>query len=177
MSTYTEGTFEYALEETARAVRARIKYQLQNEPEYYDDAAAAFEHGVGALYYVHRYYGRTTPLDIIDPDKITGLMLQKHYAYGRGALDVHGLQGILIRIDDKIGRFVSLIEQNWNPKDETLEDTIFDLYGYAILEIMYRDEMDLLPYEGELVENRMLDVIPPMVKLEALAKRANTPPF
>lgn len=162
-------TFEENIEHAANIVAEDLQRRLNNQPPWNPNSK-----GTEALYHVHRYYGKTSLLKTINPEKISATMIHKHYAYGKGSLDHHGLKGIEIRIDDKIGRIVNLIQTGWDPKDETVEDTIFDLYGYAVLEHLYRTRLHEAPYVGD---TERITQKPPMEQLQQLADRNSTDPF
>lgn len=63
---------------------------------------------------------------------------QKNADYGNNVdknIDEWGLSSLAIRLDDKLSRFKNLIKEGNSRQvsDETLEDTLLDLAGYAIL--------------------------------------------
>lgn len=58
----------------------------------------------------------------------------KHVSYGSRQLFLGGLDGIAIRMIDKCCRIVNLEAQpNIDNIGESIDDTVFDLFGYAIL--------------------------------------------
>lgn len=69
------------------------------------------------------------------------LFIQKNSDYGNSFEDFTFL-GIIVRLNDKINRLMSLTRNNINKvKDESVMDTINDLYNYSILSLMYRQEI------------------------------------
>jgi hypothetical protein len=79
--------------------------------------------------------------------------------------------GILVRFLDKVARICNMI--NWAPavKDETRHDTIADAHGYLHIldayltsqeeleeDIEYLRSMDLVPDEGEIMEEPTLEL-------------------
>lgn len=65
---------------------------------------------------------------------IKALLIKKHQDYGDQNLERFGLFGITVRMADKIARLENLQmkEVVGLVEDETIEDTIVDLAGYAI---------------------------------------------
>lgn len=59
------------------------------------------------------------------------LLLTKHNDYGTENLDKHGLYGIIVRMDDKLARLNNL-QKSEAMVDESIEDTLMDIAGYAI---------------------------------------------
>ena len=66
-------------------------------------------------------------------EKAAGILAAKGDDYGDDNLCRHGMKGIVVRIDDKIARLDNLIVNRENPAvDESIEDTLMDIAGYAI---------------------------------------------
>lgn len=64
------------------------------------------------------------------------VLIAKNHDYGNSVQDQfneYGLTSILIRLDDKMKRLKTLAKKEQQVKDETLEDTLQDLAGYAEL--------------------------------------------
>ena len=60
--------------------------------------------------------------------------LKKNQDYGNDNLDTFGKIGIMIRLQDKINRFINVSKNNINlVEDEILDDTIKDLINYSYL--------------------------------------------
>lgn len=69
------------------------------------------------------------------------LFIQKNSDYGNSFEDFTFL-GIIIRLNDKINRLLSLTCNDVNKvKDESVMDTINDLYNYTVISLMYREEI------------------------------------
>lgn len=69
---------------------------------------------------------------------LVATLKQKNADYGNNVdknIDEWGLSSLAIRLDDKLSRFKNLIKegQTRQVSDETIEDTLLDLAGYAIL--------------------------------------------
>lgn len=74
---------------------------------------------------------------------IVAMVLQKNQAYGSSALDpvrifakgLSPLDQIHVRLDDKLSR----LERGHDLPDESMADTIRDLVGYCVLELIARE--------------------------------------
>ena len=68
-------------------------------------------------------------------DGIKNLLIRKNHDYGNSfskQFEKYGLLSGIIRLDDKMSRLDSLI-QNKALVNESIEDTVADIAGYAIL--------------------------------------------
>lgn len=72
------------------------------------------------------------------------ILQEKNDAYGDSfskSLDEDGLLVLKIRLGDKFNRISSLIKRDeLKENDESLEDTLLDMAGYAILGLKYLKE-------------------------------------
>ena len=77
-------------------------------------------------------------------DYLADVLNQKNLAYGDSfskSLDEDGLLVLKIRLGDKFNRISSLIKRDeFKENDESLEDTLLDMAGYAILGLKYLKE-------------------------------------
>jgi hypothetical protein len=81
----------------------------------------------------------------------TGLELfkKKNADYG-DAFAKYGVIGVLMRIEDKIQRSMSITKNGVNlVNDESIRDTLIDLHNYAAMGIMLMDEPDVKPCISE----------------------------
>lgn len=62
--------------------------------------------------------------------EVNTMMSTRHKKYGPGNIAKHGPAGILVRMDDKFARLES---GQGNFDDETIENTLDDIIGYAII--------------------------------------------
>jgi hypothetical protein len=70
------------------------------------------------------------------------LFARKNADYG-DAFAKYGMIGVLMRIEDKIQRSMSITKKGVNlVNDEGLRDTLIDLHNYAAMAIMLNDEED-----------------------------------
>jgi|UniRef100_A0AB38ZM66 hypothetical protein len=68
------------------------------------------------------------------------LFIKKNADYG-DAFATYGIVGILVRIQDKIQRCLSLTKRSIQlVDDESLYDTLIDLHNYAAMGIMIKEE-------------------------------------
>lgn len=77
-------------------------------------------------------------------DHLAETLLEKNKAYGDSftkSVDRYGLSVIGVRLSDKYNRIEHLITNHeLKENDESLEDTLLDLAGYAILGLKYLEE-------------------------------------
>lgn len=113
--------------------------------DYSQHFAAGFNHKDG--YPQIRKSGdtpRRAPLDFDDEvriiyDELMSVLLKKHKDYGpKNIADAPGgaLNGLRVRIHDKIARINNLIDNNKSPEYESLEDSFKDLANYAIIALL-----------------------------------------
>jgi hypothetical protein len=79
-------------------------------------------------------------------DELMSVLLAKHRDYGpRNIADAPGgaLNGLRVRIHDKVARINNLIDKSREPKYESIEDSFKDLANYAIISLLVlRDKWD-----------------------------------
>lgn len=76
-------------------------------------------------------------------DRAAELLLSKHHDYGPANIsDAPGgpLNGLRVRIWDKIARINNLIDSNANPEHESLRDSFIDLANYSMIAVMVIDK-------------------------------------
>lgn len=82
---------------------------------------------------------RETQMETIQKEALE-LFKKKNTDYG-DAFATYGTIGIMVRITDKINRFVNIKNTSVSlVNDETLRDTLIDLHNYAAMAIMLLDE-------------------------------------
>lgn len=89
-------------------------------------------------------------------------LIKKNADYGNNVdknIDEWGLSSLAIRLDDKLSRFKNLIKNNRQVADETIEDTLLDLAGYAILGYRKIQEMNQNHPTTEVLDNEVADVV------------------
>ena len=70
---------------------------------------------------------------------------KKQRDYGSENIAKFGLNGLVIRIHDKIARLENLIKKDSNPSNESLQDTLLDIIGYSIIAIKWINGTFLFP--------------------------------
>jgi hypothetical protein len=69
-------------------------------------------------------------------DKVIGMLLAKNQDYGGASFDL-GLNGNMVHLWDKVKRYRTLVESQINrkkkPNFESIEDTLQDIIGYALI--------------------------------------------
>jgi len=86
--------------------------------------------------------------DLVAAD-ISDLIASKQNDYGKDNILGFGEQGIVVRLWDKIHRFKNLVWGNSRPKNESVEDTLNDIAGYAIIGLLLRKGWFELPMKEE----------------------------
>lgn len=82
-------------------------------------------------------------------DEVSKILIQKNKEYGSASFDL-GLNGNMVHLWDKIKRYRTLIEKKSEPSFESIEDTLKDIIGYAIIGLhIYRDARLEDKYHGE----------------------------
>ncbi|MET3658498.1 DUF1599 domain-containing protein [Sporosarcina psychrophila] len=76
-------------------------------------------------------------------DKVRDLLIRKNHDYGDSFAQQYakyGLQSALIRMDDKMRRLETLADGEQAQVAESIEDTLMDLAGYALLALVEASE-------------------------------------
>lgn len=79
-------------------------------------------------------------------DELMSLLLSKHRDYGpRNIADAPGgaINGLRVRMHDKLARINNLVDSKSEPEHESLEDSFKDMANYAIIGmLLLRDKWD-----------------------------------
>jgi len=68
-----------------------------------------------------------------------GQHVTKATAYGKDAVGRFGLYGVVVRMNDKMERLINLTTRQDVPSnDESIDDTLKDIAGYAIIALILR---------------------------------------
>jgi len=78
--------------------------------------------------------GRIVQMRTIQSEALE-LFIRKNHDYG-DAFNTHGLVGVLVRMQDKINRAMTISNNSIRVNDESLRDTLIDLHNYAAMAIM-----------------------------------------
>jgi hypothetical protein len=74
--------------------------------------------------------------------KAIDLLVKKHDDYGPDNIsDAPGgaLNGLSVRLHDKVARLNNLLSNHKKPKNETIEDTFIDILNYALIALLVLD--------------------------------------
>ena len=74
--------------------------------------------------------------------KAIDLLVQKHDDYGPDNIsDAPGgaLNGLSVRLHDKVARLNNLLSNHKKPKNETIQDTFIDILNYALIALLVLD--------------------------------------
>lgn len=131
------------------------KYNLANCEKYIPDEMK----DVADLIDAHKYENNNQTIDLREctpgllksdnpfkkyTDHLAETLQEKNKAYGDSfakSVDDYGLRVIGIRLSDKYNRIKHLVNNNeLKENDESLEDTLLDMAGYAILGLKYLEE-------------------------------------
>lgn len=77
------------------------------------------------------------------------LLCSKQRDYGHGNINAFGLYGVLVRMSDKVERYLNLRDKGVDPSNESLRDTFDDIVGYAVIATMLVNNSFNLPLESE----------------------------
>ena len=81
--------------------------------------------------------------------EMVDLLVSKQRDYGCGNINAFGLYGVLVRMSDKIERYLNLRAKDAAPENEALVDTFNDIVGYAVIATMLVKNTFNLPLESE----------------------------
>lgn len=84
-----------------------------------------------------------------DSGEMSTLLARKQHDYGHKNILKFGMQGVLVRLSDKIERLINLKTHKSEAKNESLLDTLRDIVGYCVVALMLNDET----FSLELGEN------------------------
>lgn len=92
--------------------------------------------------------------------ELTELLLKKHQDYGpKNIADAPGgpMNGLRVRMFDKMARLNNLVESGDTPNYESLEDTLIDLANYAIIGLLVQRGQWEGVNEGRILAPRVCD--------------------
>lgn len=80
-----------------------------------------------------------------DTEAMQTILTRKQHDYGHDNINAFGIIGVAVRISDKIARYKNLVTKSSNGLNESLEDTLVDMVGYAVIARMLEDGTFDLP--------------------------------
>lgn len=85
---------------------------------------------------------------------VHAVVCRKQRDYGHKNISRFGRQGLMVRLHDKVARLENLISASREPNNESIEDNVLDLVGYACIGMMWEKETFLLPcYDSTVAES------------------------
>jgi len=93
--------------------------------------------------------------EIETASSVLPLLRKKMEDYGYDNIDRFGLDGILVRLHDKIARLENLYGKGETGKNESLTDTHIDIIGYCIIGCMVVRDLWRLPLNDQFVHPSM----------------------
>jgi hypothetical protein len=88
------------------------------------------------------------------PEAVHAIVCRKQRDYGHTNISRFGRQGLMVRLHDKVARLENLFSSRATPNNESIEDNIIDLIGYACIAMMWEDKTFLLPcYTSTVAES------------------------
>ena len=96
----------------------------------------------------------------LERESVVETLIRKQRDYGHENIRRFGRDGLLIRCHDKVARLENLCGSDFEPNNESIEDTLLDIVGYSAIGSMWEHEKFLLPLApekkfGELLENSL----------------------
>jgi hypothetical protein len=83
-------------------------------------------------------------------------LIRKQRDYGPENIRRFGRQGLMVRMHDKVARLENLLLQldgGGKPQNESIQDNLLDVVGYAAIGIMWESMTFLLPLESPAQES------------------------
>ena len=84
----------------------------------------------------------------ISSEYVVQTLIRKQSDYGHENIRRFGRQGLMVRMHDKVARLENLLSSpdgGVKPNNESIEDNIMDVIGYAAIGIMWESRLFLLP--------------------------------
>ena len=87
---------------------------------------------------------RGEPFDIV---KVHATLISKQRDYGPENIRRFGRQGLMVRMHDKVARLENLlsVDGGGKPHNESIQDNLMDVVGYAAIGIMWESMTFLMP--------------------------------
>jgi len=79
--------------------------------------------------------------------EIASIVASKHRDYGPDNILIFKEEGLIVRLWDKLCRLKHLVWKKGNPQHESIEDSLIDIAGYAIIGLMLQRECFSYPLE------------------------------
>lgn len=82
-------------------------------------------------------------------DRVVDTLVSKQHDYGHSNITAFGLEGIVVRLSDKIARLGNLVKRSTEPLNESAADTVMDIIGYCVIGIMLREGTFMLELKAD----------------------------
>lgn len=86
-------------------------------------------------------------------------VIAKQKDYGPKNISRFGINGLVIRIHDKVARLENLLSKNNSPQNESLMDTLLDIIGYSVIAMMWINHTFLFNLSSE---TKSIDQVTPI---------------
>ena len=74
-----------------------------------------------------------------DSGEMVSLLCKKQHDYGHGNINSFGMYGIVVRLSDKVERYVNLMGRQSVAMNEPITDTLLDIVGYCVIAVMFNE--------------------------------------
>src|SRR5262249_12973777 len=89
-------------------------------------------------------------------DWMVDKLAEKQANYGTGNILAFGVDGLTVRISDKIARVTNMRAKGRTSEDESLFDSLFDLIGYSVIAYMLWQDWFKLALDRDTPEGKLL---------------------
>ncbi len=90
----------------------------------------------------------------LDYSEVHAVVCRKQRDYGHKNISRFGRQGLMVRLHDKVARLENLLGSSRVPNNESIEDNVLDLVGYACIGMMWERGTFLLAcYDATVAES------------------------
>ena len=77
------------------------------------------------------YHNET--LNSVDRNNLVAVLASKQADYGHGNIMEYGVEGVMVRLSDKLARIRNLVKRGVDPENESLKDSYLDICGYCVI--------------------------------------------
>lgn len=92
----------------------------------------------------------------LTPKSVAEVLVRKQRDYGHENIRRFGRQGLMIRCHDKIARLENLCGSDFEPNNESIDDTLLDIIGYSAIGMMWEQEDFLLQLASPKKSGKLL---------------------
>ena len=92
----------------------------------------------------------------IDKDAVVAMLARKQHDYGHDNILRYGIDGVKVRISDKVCRLRNLLSRGLDAANEAIEDSWLDIVGYSVIAIMLHRDTFKLPLASDSEPERYL---------------------